>query len=164
VVCGKPVSPRLYPPLVSVKDRWVDPREQVLNIPIACRRYGPSKPNSWLLTEDDFTPTPSMAGSGEKLGMDSRIGQPAGSGEKLGMDPQIGQPARCGLCRKPFFSGAVPLSIVVEDFTKCCHVRGLPIGSVHRTYVDWRGKRTCRIGRVFPCMVYIDLNHRDSRI
>jgi hypothetical protein len=28
VVCGTP--------LVSVKDRWVDHREQVLNIPIAC--------------------------------------------------------------------------------------------------------------------------------
>jgi hypothetical protein len=27
----------------------------------------------------------------------------AGSGEKLGTDPQIGQPARCELCREPFF-------------------------------------------------------------
>jgi hypothetical protein len=105
-----------------------------------------------------------MAGSGEKLGMDPRIGQPAGSGDKLGMDLRIGQPARCGLCREPFFSGAVPLSIVVEDFTKGCHVWGLPTGSVHRAYMDWRGKRTCRIGRVFPCMVYIDSNRRDSRI
>jgi hypothetical protein len=25
---------------------------------------------------------------------------------------------------------------------KGCHVRGLPAGSVRRTYVDWRGKRT----------------------
>jgi hypothetical protein len=24
--------------------------------------------------------------------------------------------------------------------------------------------RTCRVGRVFPCRVYIDSNHRDSRI
>jgi hypothetical protein len=24
------------PPAVSVKDRWVGPREQVLNVPIAC--------------------------------------------------------------------------------------------------------------------------------
>jgi hypothetical protein len=31
----------------------------------------------------------------------------AGSEEKLGMDPWIGQPACCGLCREPFFSGAV---------------------------------------------------------
>jgi hypothetical protein len=28
--------------------------------------------------------------------------------------------------------------------------------------VDWCGKRTCRVGRVFPYMVYIDLNRCDS--
>jgi hypothetical protein len=60
----------------------------------------------------------------------------AGSGEKLGMDPWIGQPARWGLCREPFFLGVVALSIVVEDFTKGCHVRGLPAGSIHQAYVD----------------------------
>jgi hypothetical protein len=32
---------------VSVKDRWVVPREQVLNVPIECRCNGPGKPNSW---------------------------------------------------------------------------------------------------------------------
>jgi hypothetical protein len=31
----------------------------------------------------------------------------AGSGEKMGTDPRIGQLACCGLCREPFFSGAV---------------------------------------------------------
>jgi hypothetical protein len=35
-VCGKPTPSRLLPPLVSVKDRWVGPHEQVLNVPIAC--------------------------------------------------------------------------------------------------------------------------------
>jgi hypothetical protein len=30
-----------------------------------------------------------------------------GSGEKLGMDPRIGRPACWGLCREPFFLGAV---------------------------------------------------------
>jgi hypothetical protein len=29
-----------------------------------------------------------------------------------------------------FFSGAVALSNVVDDFTKTCHVRGLPVGSI----------------------------------
>jgi hypothetical protein len=72
--------------------------------------------------------------------------------------------AHWGLCREPFFSGAVALSIAVEDFTKGCHVRGLPAGSVHQAYVDWREKRTCHIGRIFPYRVYIDLNRRDSRI
>jgi hypothetical protein len=34
----------------------------------------------------------------------------AGSGEKLGTDPRIGQPVCCGLCQEPFFSRAVTLS------------------------------------------------------
>jgi hypothetical protein len=32
VICGKPAPRRLYPLLVSVKDRWVGTREQVLNV------------------------------------------------------------------------------------------------------------------------------------
>jgi hypothetical protein len=46
----------------------------------------------------------------------------AGSGEKQGTDPRIGQASCCGLCREPFFSGAVALSIVVDDFVKVCYV------------------------------------------
>jgi hypothetical protein len=46
----------------------------------------------------------------------------AGSGEKLGMNPQIGQPSYCGLCREPFFSGAVALSIAVDDGAKGCYM------------------------------------------
>jgi hypothetical protein len=84
--------------------------------------------------------------------------------EKLGMDPRIGQPTSCGLCWKPFFLRAVTLSIVVEDFTKGCHVQGLPAGSVCWVFVDWRGKRTCRVGWIFPCRVYNNSNRRDSRI
>jgi hypothetical protein len=38
-----------------------------------------------------------------------------GSGEKLGIDPRIGQSAYCGLCREPFFLGAVTLSNAVDD-------------------------------------------------
>jgi hypothetical protein len=69
VVCKKPApcSPPPAPP-VSVKDRWVDPREQVLNVPIACRCYGPGKPSSWLSTEACLFPTTSLAVVGEKLG------------------------------------------------------------------------------------------------
>jgi hypothetical protein len=39
---------------VSVKDRWIDPHEQVLNVPIACW-YG-------------FAPTASMVASGRETG------------------------------------------------------------------------------------------------
>jgi hypothetical protein len=41
-----------------------------------------------------------------------------GSGEKLGMDPWISQPTCCGLCREPFFSGAVALLNSVDDFVE----------------------------------------------
>jgi hypothetical protein len=59
-----------------------------------------------------------------------------GSGEKLGTDPRIGQPACCGLCREPFFSGAVALLNSVDDCVKHCHVRGLSARSVRGAYVD----------------------------
>jgi hypothetical protein len=32
-----------------------------------------------------------------------------------------------------------------------------------KRYVDWRGKRTCRVGWVFPYRMYIDSNCHDSR-
>jgi hypothetical protein len=76
-------------------------------------------------------------------------------GEKLGTDPRIGQPSWYRLCQEPFFSGAVDLSITVDDFTKDCYtriVRGLSVESV------W-----C-VGRDFPCMVSIDSNHHGSQI
>jgi hypothetical protein len=133
---------------VSIKDRSVGPYEQVLNVPIACRRYGPGKPSSWSSSGAWLTPPTLLAGSGEKLGM----------------DPWIGQPACWRLCREPFFSGAVRSVQICRCLMKGCHVRGPPAGSVHRAYVDWRGKRTCRVGRVFPYIVYIDSNHRDSQI
>jgi hypothetical protein len=46
----------------------------------------------------------------------------ANSKEKLGTDPWIGQPSCCGLCREPFFLGAVALSTAVDDFMKGCYV------------------------------------------
>jgi hypothetical protein len=39
-------------------------------------------------------------------------------GEKLGTNPWIGQPVCCGLCQKPFFSGAVTLLNFVDDCVK----------------------------------------------
>jgi hypothetical protein len=88
----------------------------------------------------------------------------AGSGEKLGTDPRIGQPACCGLCWELFFLGAVGSVQICRRPTKGCHVWGPPAGSVRRSYVDWRGKHTCRVGRVFLYSVYIDSNRHDSRI
>jgi hypothetical protein len=91
---------------VSVKDRRVAPREQVLNIPITCRYYGSGKTSSWLSIEACFFLTASLAVVGEKLGT----------------DPWIRHPLSCGLCREPFFSGAVDLYKSVDDFVKGCYV------------------------------------------
>jgi hypothetical protein len=110
--------------------------------------YGPSDHSNWLLADVWFFPTASLPTVGETLGM----------------DPQIDQSVCCGLCREPFFSGAVDLFKSVDNCVKGCHVRGPPIGSVHRAYVESRGKHTCYVGRVFPYRVYIDSNRRDSQI
>jgi hypothetical protein len=69
---------------MSVKDRWVGPREQVLNVSIACRRYVSGKPTSWLSTEACFFLTALLSVMGEKLGT----------------DPQTSQPVCCGLDRE----------------------------------------------------------------
>jgi hypothetical protein len=42
-------------------------------------------------------------------------------GEKLGTEPQTDQLAWCGLCREPFFSGAVALLNSVDDYAKGCY-------------------------------------------
>jgi hypothetical protein len=86
------------------------------------------------------------------------------SGEKLGMDPRIGQSVCCGLCRESFFSGVVGYVQICRCLAKGCRVWGPPAESVRRAYVDWCGKRTWRVGQIFPYRVYIDLNHRDSQI
>jgi hypothetical protein len=148
VVCGKLASPRLQPPPVSVKNRWVDPCEKVLNVSIACWWYGPSKPSSLSSTEAWIKSTASLVVLGEKLGM----------------DPHIGQLMCCRLCREIFFSGAVRSIQICRWLVKGCHIRGLLAGSVRQVYVDWHGKSTCHVDRVFPCRVYIDLNRCDSRI
>jgi hypothetical protein len=76
VRCGKLAPPRLQPMPVSVKDWWVAPRQQVLNVPIAYRSYGPGKPSSLLLTEAWLKPTTSWLRVGEKLDGVPKIGQP----------------------------------------------------------------------------------------
>jgi hypothetical protein len=88
----------------------------------------------------------------------------AGLGEKLGADPRIGQPACCGLCREPFFlrsSGICPnLSAPRERLSRT--------GTTHRKHtlgvcgLAWEAYVSCWSG--FPFRVYIDSNRRDSRI
>jgi hypothetical protein len=90
---------------MSIKDRWVGPSEQVLNILIACQKYGPGKRSSQLSIEDYLFHTASVAVIGEKLGTDL----------------WIGQSSCCGLGWEPFFSGAVDLFKSIDDYAKGCY-------------------------------------------
>jgi hypothetical protein len=134
-------------PPVSIKDRWVGPREQVLNVPIACWCYGFSKPSSLSSIEAWLKPTASLVGLEDKLGT----------------DPWIGQPTCCGLCRESFFgsSGIHPnLSMTHEWLLYIDHVRYIWSMAIHELSV----KYVWCVGRVFSCRVYIDSNRRDSWI
>jgi hypothetical protein len=133
---------------VSIKDRWVGPREQVLNVLIAYRCYGPDKSSSWLSKEACLFLTASLIVVGENLGT----------------DPQIGRPSSCELCREPFFSGAVDLYKSVDDSAKGCYTLTMWDTYSLGPYVDWAWVACGVFGRVFPCRVYIDSNRRDSRI
>jgi hypothetical protein len=104
-VMYKAGTSKVVAPPKSFKNRWVDPREQVLNVPIACRRFGPISPVAGCQQKVCFAPTASMAILGEKLGR----------------NPWIGQPVCYGLCREIFFSGAVALLNFVDDCTNCCY-------------------------------------------
>jgi hypothetical protein len=48
-----------------------------------------------------------------------------------------------------FFLGSSDSVQLCWWLMKGCHVQGLPTGRVRRAYMDWRGKRMCRVGRVF---------------
>jgi hypothetical protein len=149
-VSGYVVSRHLQgcsPPPVSIKDYSVGPHEQVLNVPIACRRYGSSKPNSLLLMDVWLSPLLHWLAR-ERNWVRTRGSVSRRAGDCVG-SPFLGSSDSVQLCRR-----------LVEG----CHVRGPPAGSVRWAYVDWCGKRTYRVGRVFPCRVYIDSNHCDSRI
>jgi hypothetical protein len=132
---------------MSVKDQWVGPHKQVLNVPIVCWWYGPSKPSSWPSIDEWFFPTVSMVVLGEKLGTDLRISQSTW----------------CGLCWEPFFSGVVALLHSVDDYMKDCYA--LITWDMHGLgpYADGAWMRVaCWSG--FSCRVYINSNCRGSRI
>jgi hypothetical protein len=132
---------------MSVKDRGVGIREQVLNIPIACWWYGSDKPSSLLSIGAWLKHTASMNVLGEKLRWVPRTTQ-------SGWEVESGA----------LFLGSSASIQPYWRLTKGCHVQGPPVGSVRQVYVDWRGKHTCCVDWVFPYRVYIDSSHLDSRI
>jgi hypothetical protein len=93
---------KVVAPPVSIKDRSIDPHEQVLNVPIVYWCYGPSKPSSQSSIDAWLCPHCFIGW----------LGREAGYG------PTDRSAARCGLCREPFFSGAVGLLNSVDDSWK----------------------------------------------
>jgi hypothetical protein len=84
-------------------------------------------------------------------------------GEKLRRVPWTTQPGGEVESRALFLRSSESVQLCWVS-VKGCHVRGPPAGSLRQAYVDWHEKRTCHVGRVFPCRVYIDSKRRDSRI
>ena len=67
---------------MSIKDRWVGTREQVLNVLIACWSYGPSKPSSFVTTWPNHSPyMPRLAHGTENevAQIDGRAGRSCGT-------------------------------------------------------------------------------------
>jgi hypothetical protein len=145
VVCGKSAPSRIYAPPVSVKDRWAGPREQVLNISIAYRWYGSGKPSSLPSTYVWLSP----------LLLWLRVR------EKLDGDPQISQPMCWGYSREFLFLGSSDSVQLCRWLVKGCYALTVWDTYGRGPYTDWAWD-ACWSG--FPCMVYIDSNHRDSRI
>jgi hypothetical protein len=69
-----------------------------------------------------------------------------------------------GIVSGVLFLGSSDSVQLCRRLVESCNVRGPPARSVRWAYMDWCGKRMCRVGRVFPCRVYIDSNRRDSQI
>jgi hypothetical protein len=104
-VIWKVVTFKVVAPPVPVKDRWVGPREQVLNVPIVYRRYGPDSPSSQPSTEGWLCPHY----------FNGCIGREIGYG--LVNRSAIVLWIRSGA----FFSGAVALLNSVDDYAKGCY-------------------------------------------
>jgi hypothetical protein len=132
---------------MPIKDWGVGTREQVLNVSIVCQWYGPDKPCSLSSMGAWLKRTASMAVLGEKL-------------KRIPRTTQSGWEVESGAL---FLRSGASVQACWR-LVKGCHIRRPPTVSVCRVYVDWRGKRTCCVGRVFPYMVYIDSNNRDSQI
>jgi hypothetical protein len=134
-------------PLVSIKDLWVDPREQVLNVLIACRWSGSGKPSSlvstdvwlslllhWLARERNWVWT---------CGSDKR---------------HIVDCVRSSFSREQWLCPT--LSMTHKRLLYVDHIRYIWPRAIRGSSVE----SMCRVGQIFSCRVYIDLNYRDSRI
>jgi hypothetical protein len=132
---------------VSINDRSVGPHEQVLNAPIACRWYGPGKPSSRLSTEAWLSPL-----------LFGCCGREAGYAptDQMTVVLWIVPGALLLWC-----SGSVQIYWwLYERLLYVDHVRYVWSGTIRGLSM----KSVWCVGRIFTCRVYIDSNHRDSRI
>jgi hypothetical protein len=74
----------------------------------------------YQLHAGDMGPVGLVASRQQKVGFAPTV-LLVGSGEKLDTDPRISQAVCCGLCREPFFWGAVVLLNSVDDYAKDCY-------------------------------------------
>jgi hypothetical protein len=132
---------------VSIKDRWIDLCEQVLNVSIACRRYEPGKPSSrssiegWLCSHC----------------FNSCLGR------KIGYRPVDRSAVVLWIGSGALFREQWPcLTLLTTTWM-------VTIRWSRKIRMVWDHTQTEREMRVvcwlgFPYRVYINLNHRDSRI
>jgi hypothetical protein len=129
---------------VSIKDRWVGSREQVLNISITCWCYVPSKPSSGLSIEDCLFPLSHW------LLWERSLVRTHGSDGHRPVDC-VGSPSSQA-------SGSVQICWRLHERLLCVdHMRYVWLMAIRRLSV-WR------VGRVFLYRVYIDSNCHNSRI
>jgi hypothetical protein len=132
---------------MSVKDRWVGPVEQTLNVPIACRWYGPGKPSSLLSIDVWLSPLLHW------LAQERKWVRTRGSVIWRAMD-YVGSP----FSQERWVYST--LSMTHERLLYVDHMRYVWSRAIRGPDVEslWR------VGWVFPCRVNIDSNHRDTQI
>jgi hypothetical protein len=70
-------------------------------------------------------------------------------GRETGYGPVDRSASVLGIVSEALFLGSSDSVHLCQRLVQGCHVRGPSAGSVRRAYVDWCGKRTCHVGRVF---------------
>jgi hypothetical protein len=71
-------------------------------------------------------------------------------GRETGYGPTDWSAGVLGIVSGALFLGSSDSVQLYRRLVEGYHVRGPPTGSVRQAYVDWCGKRTCRVGRVSP--------------
>jgi hypothetical protein len=133
--------------LSRISDMILGDKPLISEVVLSHRWYGSGKPSSLPLTCAWLKRTASMAVLGEKLRRVPWTTQPGWEVES-----------------RALFLRSSPSVQPCWWLMKGYHIRGPPTGSVCRAYVDWHGKRTYRVGQVFPCRVYINSNRHDSQM